>query len=97
MGGMGRRGRRPLRVARRSEVRTQFDDVAFRSTLEPSANSPIDTFFLAADGRYAAVQGTFLESDTARGHQMVVLLELDNARIVSQYNFIGVDRVFADE
>jgi len=79
-----------------ADVASRFPRSEFASKLEPEPGSPIDeAFFVSADGRFAAVQGTYAD-ETSGGapvdQPMLVILELRAGQIVRQYNFIAMDR-----
>jgi len=74
-----------------ADVANQFPEADFQSELEPPTGSAMDSsFFVSADGRFAAVQGTYFDARAQR--LMLVILELEGGKIVRQYNFIAMDR-----
>jgi hypothetical protein len=79
-----------------AEVASRFPRSEFASKLEPEPGSPMDaSFFVSADGRYAAVQGTYAD-EIAGGRlvdqPMLVILELRAGQIIRQYDFVAMDR-----
>ena len=48
--------------------------------------------FVSHDGRFAAVQGTYLDLGTPGGLPMLIVLELEAGQIVRQYNYVAMDR-----
>ena len=53
------------------------------------------SFFVSADGRFAAVQGTYADEVAGGGlvdQPMLVILELRAGQIIRQYNYVAVDR-----
>jgi ketosteroid isomerase-like protein len=79
-----------------ADVASRFPTSEFASKLEPEPESPMDAgFFVSADGRLAAVQGTYAD-ETAGGslvdQPMLVILELKDGEIVRQYDYMAVDR-----
>ena len=53
------------------------------------------SFFVSADGRFAAVQGTYADEISGGrlvDQQMLVILELRAGQIIRQYNFVAMDR-----
>jgi len=73
-----------------ADVETRFPKTAFESS---TALPLTDGFFVSADGRYAAVQGIFKDAGTAGATlPMLVILELEDGRIVRQYNLMLADR-----
>jgi ketosteroid isomerase-like protein len=79
-----------------ADVASRFPRSAFASKLEPEPGSPMDAaFFVSADGRFAAVQGTYAD-EIAGGRlvdqPMLVILKLRAGQIVQQYNFVAMDR-----
>lgn len=84
------------RTMAKSELSTSiaslFSNSAFRSKLEAPTASPItDGFFISADGRYAAVQGSYEIQETAVS-PMLVILEMKAGKIVKQYNYLFRDQ-----
>ena len=76
-----------------ADVVSRFPRTDFQSRLEPSPGSAMDSsFFVSADGRFAAVQGTFNDQGAPGGLPMLVILELKAGEIVQQCNFIAMDR-----
>ena len=75
-------------------VASLFARTEFQSKLEPSPGSPMDaSFFVSADGRFAAVQGTYVDRGTPPGgFPMLIVLELRAGQIIRQYNFVAMDR-----
>jgi hypothetical protein len=72
-------------------IASRFPVTEFRSELEPSTESAlVSSFFVSADGRFAAVQGTYADARTQQ--PMLAVLELKDGAIVRQYNFMAVDR-----
>jgi len=75
-----------------ADVAAHFPRTEFASKLEPSLGSALqDFFFVSADGRYAAVQGNYEDTGTSGGVPMVVILELQDGKIIQQYNFMAID------
>jgi hypothetical protein len=76
-----------------ADVASSFPRTEFASKLEPSPGSAIDSdFFVSADGRYAAVQGSYEDTGTGGAKPMLVILKLQAGEIVLQYNFVAMDR-----
>ena len=76
-----------------ADVASRFARTEFQSRLEPSPGSAMDTaFFISADGRHAAVQGSYEDAETGGAKPMLVILELRAGQIVRQYNFVAMDR-----
>jgi ketosteroid isomerase-like protein len=76
-----------------ADVASRFPSSEFTSKLQPEPGSPMDPgFFVSADGRYAAVQGTYLDRGLPDGKPMLVILELRAGQIIQQYNFVAMDR-----
>ena len=79
-----------------ADIASRFPRSAFAAKLEPEPGSPAGAaYFVAADGRFAAVQGTY--ADEAAGGRLVdqpmlVILELRAGQIIRQYNFVAMDR-----
>jgi ketosteroid isomerase-like protein len=74
-----------------ANVTSLFPMSEFSSRLQPEPGSPMDSgFFVSADGRFAAVQGTYIDAQTQE--PMLVILELKAGEIVRQYNYIAVNR-----
>jgi hypothetical protein len=68
-----------------------FSTSTFASKLEPSPGSALDRpYFVSSDGRFAAVQGTYIDSENRR--PMLAILELEAGSITRQYTFIAIDR-----
>jgi ketosteroid isomerase-like protein len=79
-----------------ADIASRFPRTEFASRLEPSPGSAMDPpFFVSADGRFAAVQGTYVD-EIAGGplvdQPMLVILELRAGQIIQQYNFVAIDR-----
>jgi ketosteroid isomerase-like protein len=77
-----------------ADVASRFARTEFQSRLEPSPGSAMDSaYFVSPDGRFAAVQGTYVDRGTpAGGLPMLIVLELEAGQIIRQYNFIAMDR-----
>ena len=78
-----------------ADVASRFPRSGFASKLEPEPGSPLDaSFFVSADGRFAAVQGTYADVIAGRlvDQPMLVILELRAGQIIKQYNFVAMDR-----
>jgi len=76
-----------------ADVASRFPRSEFSSKLEPEPGSPMDaSFFVSADGRYAAVQGSYEDTGTDGAKPMLVILKLQAGEIVQQYNFVAMDR-----
>ncbi len=78
-----------------ADVASQFARAEFQSKLEPSPGSAMDSaFFVSADGRFAAVQGTYADEIAGRlvDQPMLVIVELRAGQIIKQYNFVAMDR-----
>jgi ketosteroid isomerase-like protein len=71
-----------------ADVASHFPRPEFQSRFEPPRNSPVMTFFVSADGRLVAVQGSYRDGGMTTGKPMVAILELQGGAIVAQYNFI---------
>jgi ketosteroid isomerase-like protein len=67
------------------DVLSKFSDEKFVTTL--------GTFFISADGHFVAVQATY---DDARTFEtpMVILLEVENGKIIEQYDYLNYKEVF---
>ena len=74
------------------DVASHFPRIEFESTLEPSFGSAMGSFFVSADGRFAALQGSYKDAGMTIDRPMVVILEFLAGEIVQQYNFIAMDR-----
>jgi ketosteroid isomerase-like protein len=74
------------------DIASHFPRSEFESQLGASEGSPIDSFFVSGDGRYAAVQGAYHDEGTIIDKPMAVILELQGGLIVQQYNFMVMDR-----
>jgi len=77
-----------------ADVASRFPRDEFQSKLEPSPGSPMDaSFFVSPDGRFAAVQGTYVDRGTPPGGlPMLIVMELEAGEIVRQYNYVAIDR-----
>ncbi|MCX6363436.1 MAG: hypothetical protein NTW58_04570 [Actinobacteria bacterium] len=76
-----------------ADVASRFPRSEFASKLEPEPGSPTDeAFFVSADGRFAAVQGSYEDTGTDGAKPMLVILELRAGQIIRQYNFVAMDR-----
>ena len=78
-----------------AEVASQFTRTEYQSRLEPSPGSAMgSSFFVSADGRFAAVQGTYADEIAGRlvDQPMLVILEFRAGQIIKQYNFVAMDR-----
>jgi ketosteroid isomerase-like protein len=76
-----------------ADVASRFPRAEFQSKLEPSPGSPMDSaYFVSPDGRFAAVQGTYLDLGTPDGLPMLIVVELEAGQIIQQYNFVAMDR-----
>jgi hypothetical protein len=79
-----------------ADVASHFPRADFKSRLEPSpsaALSPLaDSFFVSADGRFAAAQGSYKDVGVSVAAPMLVILELQGGKIVKQYNLMLVER-----
>ena len=75
-----------------ADVASHFRRAEFESRLEPSFGSVVDSFFVSADGRFAAVQGAYEDQGTISAKPMVVILEIEDGAIVRQHNFILMER-----
>jgi ketosteroid isomerase-like protein len=80
------------------DVASRFARSAFASKLEPEPGSPTGAaYFVSADGRFAAVQGTYADESAGGVHvdqPMLVILELRAGQIIQQYDFVAMDRSF---
>jgi len=81
-----------------ADVASRFPRKEFAAKLEPEPGSPMDaSYFVSADGRFAAVQGTYAD-ESAGGvlvdEPMLVILELRAGQIIRQYDFVAMDRSF---
>ena len=79
-----------------ADVASRFARSAFAPKLEPEPGSPMGAaYFVSADGRFAAVQGTYAD-ESAGGvlvdQPMLVILELRAGQIIQQYDFVAMDR-----
>ncbi len=79
-----------------ADVASRFPRSEFAAKLEPEPGSPMDvSFFVSADGRFAAVQGTYADEISGGrlvDQPMLVILELRAGQIIRQYNFVAMDR-----
>jgi hypothetical protein len=75
-----------------ADVASHFPRAEFATRLEPPSGSPVDPFLVSADGRFAAVQGTYQDQGISVATPMVVFLEMSEGKIVRQYNLMLVDR-----
>ena len=76
-----------------ADVASRFPRDEFQSKLEPSPGSAMDSaYFVSPDGRFAAVQGTYLDLGTPGGLPMLIVLELEAGQIVRQHNYVAMDR-----
>ena len=76
-----------------ADVASRFPRDEFQSRLEPSPGSAMDSaYFVSPDGRFAAVQGTYLDRGTPGGLPMLIVLELEAGQIVRQHNYVAMDR-----
>jgi hypothetical protein len=76
-----------------ADAASHFPRTEFASKLEPSLGSALqDFFFVSADGRYGAVQGNCGDTGTTGAVPMIVILELQDGKIIQQYNFVAVGR-----
>jgi ketosteroid isomerase-like protein len=57
--------------------------------------SMLDTFFISADGHYAAIQGTYDDAKTFET-PMVILLKVENGKIIEQYDYLIYKAVFQE-
>ena len=79
-----------------ADIASRLPRSVFAAKLEPEPDSPTGAaYFVAADGRFAAVQGTYAD-ESAGGvlvdQPMLVILELRAGQIIRQYNFVAMDR-----
>ena len=77
-----------------ADVASHFPLPEFKSSLAPSpaSTSPLaDAFFVSADGRYAAAQGTYQDTGISPAQPMLVLLKMEGGKIAAQYNFMLTD------
>ena len=81
-----------------ADVASRLPRSAFASKLEPEPGSPAGAaYFVSADGRFAAVQGTYADEiagGTRVDEPMLVILKLRAGQIIQQYNFVAMDRSF---
>jgi ketosteroid isomerase-like protein len=79
-----------------ADVASRFAGSEFASKLGPEPGSAADSaFFVSADGRFSAVQGTYLDEVAGGGlvdQPMLVILVLRAGQIVRQYNYVAMDR-----
>ena len=77
-----------------ADVASRFPRDEFQSKLEPSPGSAMDSaYFVSPDGRFAAVQGTYVDRGTPPGGlPMLIVLELEAGQIVRQHNYVAMDR-----
>ncbi len=76
-----------------ADVASLFPRNEFQSKLEPSPGSAMDSaYFVSPDGRFAAVQGTYLDLGVPGGLPMLIVMELEAGQIVRQYNYVAMDR-----
>jgi hypothetical protein len=76
-----------------ADVSSRFSRSEFQSKIEPAYGSAMtDSFFVSADGRFAAVQGSYQDTGTGSARPMLLILELQDGKIVGQYNFIAMDK-----
>ena len=77
-----------------ADVASRFPRDEFQSKLEPSPGSAMDSaYFVSSDGRFAAVQGTYVDRGTPPGGlPMLIVLELEAGQIVRQLNYSAMDR-----
>ena len=76
-----------------ADVASHFGRTEFAAKLEPSPGSAMDsTFFVSAEGRYAAVQGSYEDTGTDGAKPMLVILKLQAGEIVQQYDYVAMDR-----
>jgi len=68
---------------------TLLQDVTSRFNSEKFA-SRLDRFFVSADGHFVAVQGTYTDAK-AFEIPMVILLELENGKIIEQYDYLVLE------
>ncbi len=77
-----------------ADVASHFPRVEFKSSLgpAPAATSPlVDGFFVSADGRYAAAQGSYMDAGMSAAEPMLILLKIEAGKIVAQYNYMLTD------
>ena len=77
-----------------ADVASHFPRAEFKSSLAPSpaSTSPLaDAFFVSADGRYAAAQGSYQDAGISSAQPMLVLLKMEAGKIAAQYNFMLTD------
>ena len=77
-----------------ADVASHFPRAEFKSSLgpAPAATSPlVDGFFVSADGRYAAAQGSYKDAGMSAAEPMLVLLKMEAGKIVAQYNYMLTD------
>ncbi|HVP21333.1 MAG TPA: nuclear transport factor 2 family protein [Anaerolineaceae bacterium] len=67
--------------------RTGLEKEIAASFTDPEFKSKLDTFFVSANGRYAAVQGVYKDAKTV-DIPMVVILEIENGKIINQHNYL---------
>jgi ketosteroid isomerase-like protein len=76
-----------------ADVASRFPRDEFQSKLERPLGSATDSaYFVSPDGRFAAVQGTYLDRGTPGGLPMLIVLELEAGQIVRQHNYVAMDR-----
>jgi hypothetical protein len=76
-----------------ADVASRFSRDEFQSKLERPLGSAMDSaYFVSSDGRFAAVQGTYLDRGTPGGLPMLIVLELEASQIVRQNNYVPMDR-----
>jgi hypothetical protein len=74
-----------------ADVASHFPRAEFKSSLgpAPAATSPlVDGFFVSADGRYAAAQGSYMDTGMSAAQPMLILLKMEAGKIVAQYNYM---------
>jgi hypothetical protein len=78
----------------KADVASHFPRPQFKSSLarSPASTSPlVDSFFVSADGRYAAAQGSYQDTGVNPAQPMLVLLKMEAGKIAAQYNFMLTD------
>jgi hypothetical protein len=72
-----------------ADVALHFPRPEFKSSLVPSPASTlplVDSFFVSAEGRYAATHGTYQDTGVSPAEGMLVLLKMEAGKIAAQYN-----------
>jgi len=76
-----------------ADVASRFPRDEFRSKLGRPLGSAMDSaYFVSPDGRFAAMQGTYLDLGRTGGLPMLVILELRVGQIIRQHNYVAMDR-----